>query len=268
MVDYLESFTIKPIGYFHASQTKKYSVPRQATVLTDYDGVIKLNPHSHFEQALEGLEGFDRIWILFRFHLHGHWKPKVLPPRGGKKQGVFATRSPHRPNLIGLSCVELKKIQGLSLYVANHDLVDGTPIVDIKPYLNYADSFQCAHQGWLDELPTEENITVYWSDLVDRQLSYLANEWNCQLKEEIAMRLKTSHLPYANNRVKCIQNNHYQLAYQTWRVNYLVEEGKLLVQSLFSGYDDDTLAGRKSSKWEDVAIHQAFCLQFPTENTI
>src|ERR1700760_4597145 len=94
-----------PIGYFLSEQKEKYEVPRQPGMISN-EGIIRLNPHHDFEQALEGLDGFDRIWILFHFHQNTTWKPKVLPPRGEKKQGIFATRSPHRPNFIGLSCVE------------------------------------------------------------------------------------------------------------------------------------------------------------------
>ncbi|WP_052236362.1 tRNA (N6-threonylcarbamoyladenosine(37)-N6)-methyltransferase TrmO [Candidatus Protochlamydia amoebophila] len=267
MLDDKTQFFMKPIGYFRAEQIKKYQVPRQAP-LSDSEGLIELLPQVQFEQALKGLEGFERIWILFRFHLHTHWKPKVLPPRGEKKQGVFATRSPHRPNLIGLSCVKLKKICGLKLYIVNHDLLEGTPILDIKPYLNYADSFQCQKQGWLDDLTAADEVfSIQWSSQVLEQLQYLEKEWDCFLQAKITLRLQVNPFPSSNNRIKLIKGNNYQLAYQTWRVNYSIDNSILLVSSLITGYDKETLRGNRSSRWEDVPMHQAFIQKFGGMNS-
>lgn len=255
-------YSVDPIGYFQASAVALYEVPRQGALLTNNEGIILLKKGFQFEQALEGLEGFDRIWILFRFHLHNHWKPKVLPPRGGKKQGVFATRSPHRPNHIGLSCVELREVRGLEIVIANHDLIDGTPILDIKPYLNYADSFTCAHQGWLDEIPPEPISLVFrWTALAQAQVDYLANHWNCHLQQAIEFRLSQSPFPYPNNRVKLFEKG-FELSYRTWRIYYTLEDGLIVITHLKSGYDEETLAGKKTSKWDDVPIHQAFVEYF------
>lgn len=254
--------TIEPIGFFHSFSSALYDVPRQASLQSGNEGIIRLKSGCQFEQALEGLNGFDLIWILFRFHRHNHWKPKVLPPRGEKKQGVFATRSPHRPNFIGLSCVQLKSIQGLELFITNHDLIDGTPILDIKPYLNYADSFVSEHQGWLDELPPNPTVIIEWSSFAQDQIVYLAQTWNCILKEVIEHRIIQSPLPYANNRVKKIEKDKYELAYRTWRIYYQYKEGIATINYVKSGYDEATLKGEKQSKWEDVAIHVAFRKQF------
>lgn len=255
-------FTVEPIGYFHTLAKATYDVPRQSSLQTGNEGVIQLKSGCQLEQALEGLEGFDRIWVLFRFHRHHHWKAKVLPPRGGKKQGVFATRSPHRPNFIGLSCVQLQAIKGLKLFIINHDLIDGTPILDLKPYLNYADSFVSERQGWLDELPPDPLLTLEWSPLAIAQLDYLAHTWHCHLQQAIEHRLLQSPFPYANNRVKHIHENEYELAYRTWRIAYQLKENVILITHLKSGYDSATLRGEKLSKWDDVHIHQAFVHQF------
>ncbi len=241
----MATFNLEPIGYFQSAQSDKYAVPRQSNLMDDNTGIIQLNAHCQFEQALEGLEGFERIWVVFRFHRHAHWKPKVLPPRGGKKQGVFATRSPHRPNFIGLSCVELKGIKGLQLFVINHDLLDGTPILDIKPYLNYADSFQCQRQGWLEDLPTDECLNLQWSVLAQKQITYLTDQGENELEKGIEMRLRTSPRPYANNRVKLLLNGSYELAYKTWRIYYVIQEQTLTILNLASGYDQATLLGEK-----------------------
>ena len=258
------TINLYPIGYFHSQQQKKYEVPKQPLSSWQNEGVIKLNPHSNFEQALEGLEEFDRLWIVFWFHQCQGWKPKVLPPRGFKKRGVFATRSPHRPNAIGLSCVKLKAIKGLNLFIENHDLLDGTPILDIKPYLNHADSFVSEKQGWLDDLDESGLYEVLWSEEANRQLNYLKLKWNLDLMPGIHLRLHTQPLPYPNNRIKHLTESSYLLAYKSWRVVYEVDKDSKSVNVLFlsSGYDKDTLQGLKQARWDDVPIHIDFTTYF------
>ena len=102
--------------------------------------------------AWRDLAGFERIWLLFAFHRSEGWKAEVRPPRGGGKRSVLATRSPHRPNAIGLSAVELVAVEAGSLRVRGVDLLDGTPILDIKPYVPYADAFPQARAGWIDAI--------------------------------------------------------------------------------------------------------------------
>jgi len=104
------------------------------------------------EVVIRDLQGFDRLWLIFAFHRSEGWKTTVKPPRGGPKRGVLATRSPHRPNAIGLSAVELVGIEGRTLHLRGVDLLDGTPVLDIKPYVPYADAFPEARAGWIDEL--------------------------------------------------------------------------------------------------------------------
>ena len=217
---------------------------------------------AQFDQALEGLAGFDLIWLLFRFHRAARWKPKVLPPRGGKKQGVFATRSPHRPNFMGFSCVKLEAINGLTLLITGHDLLDGTPILDIKPYLNYADSPTAMRQGWLEGLPAPQQMIFHWSSLVRDQLDYLADVWDCPLQAAIEHRLSQSPLPYPNHRVKHLKDDEYELAYRTWRISYTWKQGILTVHCVKSGYDQETLMGSKTSRWNDVPVHRAFIKHF------
>lgn len=255
-------FYVDPIGYFHSASSATYDVPRQASLSPDNEGVIILEPGLQFEQALDGLDGFDRLWIVYRFHRNAHWKPKVLPPRGGKKQGVFATRSPHRPNFIGLSCVELIAIKKLKVFVRNHDLIDGTPILDLKPYLNYADAHTSLRQGWLDTLEPEKEFSVIWSSYAQEQIDYLESQWKCSLKDGVTHRLKFSPMPYPSNRVKAVGDGDYVLAYRTWRISFHIDEDYLNINTIASGYDQETLDGIKPSQWDDVPIHQAFVKQF------
>jgi tRNA-Thr(GGU) m(6)t(6)A37 methyltransferase TsaA len=103
-------------------------------------------------EAYRDLAGFERIWLIFAFNRSQGWKTEVRPPRGGGKRSVLATRSPHRPNAIGLSAVELLSVEAGALRVRGIDLLDGTPILDIKPYVPYADAFPGSAAGWIDAL--------------------------------------------------------------------------------------------------------------------
>ena len=140
---------INAIGYLSSDLKQRYETPRQGVLAKNSKAVIHLTPKQNFEQAVKELEGFERIWIIYQFHLNKNWKPLVTPPRHTRKKvGVFATRAPYRPNQIGLSCVKLDKVEGVKIFISESDLLDGTPILDIKPYLPYSDSFPNVKTGW------------------------------------------------------------------------------------------------------------------------
>jgi tRNA-Thr(GGU) m(6)t(6)A37 methyltransferase TsaA len=148
------------IAYIHTDFPQKFGIPRQSGIVEGLIGKIVFEPQYRNPDAFQGLEGFSHIWLLWQFsgsHRDG-WSATVKPPRlgGNKRMGVFATRSPYRPNDIGLSSVRLERIEytkeeGPVLYVKGVDLLDGTPIYDIKPYLAYTDSHPEATEGFAQE---------------------------------------------------------------------------------------------------------------------
>ena len=141
---------ITPIGTFFGDAVYKYEAPRQGRLFAGHPGRIVLNEGQNFEMALRDLDGFERIWVIFQFHENEGWRPTTrppVPPKGKDRVGTFASRSPYRPNPIGLSCVRLLKIDGLTLYVDEADLLNGTPVLDIKPYIPMADAFPDAKAG-------------------------------------------------------------------------------------------------------------------------
>lgn len=151
-----------PIAHIETPFRSKFGVPRQAG-LVDYEARVVFEPDYRIPEAVRGLEEFDYIWLLWQFHLAQRetWSPTVRPPRlgGNKRVGVFATRSPFRPNNIGLSSVRLLRVAvepalGPVLYVSGADLVDGTPVFDIKPYIPYADSHPSVRSGFAPDSPT------------------------------------------------------------------------------------------------------------------
>ena len=154
--------TIEPIAYIHTEFAQKFGVPRQSGLAGSLRGTIVFVPEYRNADALRGLDGFSHIWLIWGFSANdnaGGWQPTVRPPRlgGNERMGVFATRSPFRPNPLGLSCVEVDHIesdtsQGPVIHVKGADLMDGTPIYDIKPYVKYADARPHALCGYVDLL--------------------------------------------------------------------------------------------------------------------
>ncbi len=248
---------IEPIGFFQATEDEKYAVSRQPGVIKGNHGKIILNKNSNFEEALADLDGFDRIFVIYQFSRNKTWKPKVMPPRGDKKRGVFATRSPHRPNFLGLSCLQLVGIEGLTLSVKNHDLLDGTPIFDIKPYVVYADCFPEAKQGWLEELNDEPLFTLHFEEQALLKKTYLEN-CNVSLVENISPRLLTSPFPKKQNRIKLLKDNFYEIAYKTWRLKFTVDNRNVIIHDIYSGYDQDTLQGKRPCLYNDLDLHIRF----------
>ena len=148
---------MKQIAHIETAYKSKFGVPRQAG-LVEGEARVVFEPEYRVAEAVRGLEEFDYVWLIWQFHLaeREKWSPTVRPPRlgGNKRVGVFATRSPFRPNPVGLSSVRLLRIEpGPVLVVAGADLVDGTPIYDIKPYIAYADSHPDARCGFAQEAP-------------------------------------------------------------------------------------------------------------------
>lgn len=155
----MEGYTLKFIARIHTALPEKFGVPRQSGLIPELKGKIVFEPEYRNADALRGIEGYSHLWLIWQFSqaVRESWSPLVRPPRlgGNEKMGVFATRSPFRPNALGLSCVELEKVEWDSadapvLHVRGVDLMDGTPIFDIKPYLTYADSYPDAQGGWTD----------------------------------------------------------------------------------------------------------------------
>ena len=258
------SYTFRPIGLFHSLAKYTYDVPRQGALADANWGRIDLFNGFSFEDALYRLEGFSMIWVLFVFDRNvGRWKPRVLPPRHTtRKVGVFATRSPYRPNPIGLSCVQLVEIKGRSLTVAAHDLLDGTPILDIKPYLPYADAFPNATLGWTadDDMPTYE---VAYTPLAEAQVGWLIQNGLPCLKDYISDRLANNPLDGDRNRLVVTPDEEHVLAYRTWRAAFDCDEEakRLRVTRLFSGYTEAELAAGAEDTYADKDLHRQFNAQ-------
>ena len=155
----MSDIVIHPIAHMKSDFPTKFGIPRQSGLASSLRSTIVFEPEYRVADALRGLEGYSHLWIIWQFSqaVRGSWSPTVRPPRlgGNVRMGVFATRSPFRPNNLGLSCVKLEGVEldsplGPVIHVSGADLMDGTPIVDIKPYIPYADSFPDALGGFTD----------------------------------------------------------------------------------------------------------------------
>ncbi|AUA35286.1 tRNA (N6-threonylcarbamoyladenosine(37)-N6)-methyltransferase TrmO [Pseudomonas fulva] len=158
--------TVAPVGIVRSCFMEKFAIPRQPQLAPAARGVLELLPPFDQPEAVEGLEQVSHVWLLFLFHQALEEKPrlKVRPPRlgGNKSMGVFATRATHRPNGIGQSVVRLEGVEPGRLLLSGIDLLDGTPVLDIKPYVPYADSVEGAHNHMANGAPVA--ITVQWAD--------------------------------------------------------------------------------------------------------
>lgn len=264
------SLTLHPIGIVRTPYTDRYRAPRQPGVgSAGAEGEIILHPGHNYEQALADLEGFERIWVIYWFHRNTAWKPKVLPPRGPRrKRGLFATRSPHRPNPIGLSLLRLLDVRGRVIRVADVDLLDGTPVLDIKPYLPYAEAFPNAGAGWLDEVIAgeaehgEERYTISWSHEAAEQAEWLAEEFGITIEEAAASVLRRDPEPHPYRRITPLGEERFQLGIKSWRVIFRVEEELVVVERIASGYDSEKL----EENAHDYEAHVEFHRRWSEEN--
>ena len=271
-----ESITLRPIGILRTPFADRVSAPRQPYAAAGIPGTIELFPNPQFEHALSDLDQWTHIWVIFWFHLNSDWRPKVLPPRSLKRRGVFATRSPHRPNPIGISVFELDRIDGLSIHVRNVDVVDGTPVLDIKPYVPFADSIPQAGTGWLEppeaERPRdsalphdpEPGYEVIWSDLAARQAEWLRQRHSIDLLPAVTQILMLGPQPHPYRRIKR-DGDRYRLATKEWRVRFRLEGRRVEIETIMTGYRPAQLA---AAGHPELEVHRAFCAAFPDDRTV
>lgn len=194
-------FELAPIGIVHSPFKEKFGVPRQPGIATAARATLELLPPFDREEALEGLSGFSHVWLVFVFHATAaqSWQPSVRPPRlgGNVRVGVFASRSMFRPNPLGLSVVELegygREDGRLVLHVKGADLIDGTPVLDIKPYIPYADSIPDARSGYAAHAP-EPRLSVRFTAQAEAGLNARAAH-EPRLRELIEQVLRTDPRP-------------------------------------------------------------------------
>lgn len=224
--------TISPIAHFHSPLTSKFGIPRQSGIADSLHGTIVFTPEYRNADALRGLEGFDFLWILWGFseNIHSAKHATVRPPRlgGNTRIGVFATRSPFRPNNIGLSSVRIADIQiatpdGPVIEVVGADLMDGTPIYDIKPYLPEFDSHPEAKAGFVNSNEWQP-LEVKFLPTADISL-FTPTDVNT-----ITQLLSQDPRPHYHSS----PDRLYGMTYKGYDIRFRVEEGKVIVEKIES----------------------------------
>ena len=218
--------TIKPIARMHSDFSTKFGIPRQSGLEEELRSTIVFEPEYRNEDALRGIEDFSHLWIIWQFSeaVREGWSPTVRPPRlgGNTRMGVFATRSPFRPNNLGLSCVKLLGVEhtaehGTVLHVGGADLMDGTPIFDIKPYIPYSDCKEDATGGFTSNAG-DYLLKVDFPDILLQELP--------ENKRDAAVGV-LSHDPRPSYQRK--PGRIYGLAFAGFDIRFTVEENTLTV---------------------------------------
>jgi hypothetical protein len=198
--------------------------------------------------------------VIFVFHKNVDegrgWRPRVLPPRSETKRGLFSTRSPHRPNPIGLSAVKIERVEGLFVHVRQLDLLDGSPVLDLKPYVAYADAHAEARAGWLETPDPIAPWSIAFADSAREQLAWLsANGVDLQSSIEAALALGPQ--PHAYRRIRP-HGHGMRLALKDWRVDFVAEGRAIVVTSVRTGYRPKQLATDATPE-----VHRTFSARFP-----
>lgn len=269
---------VNPIGTFLGEATYKYDVPRQGRLFAGHPGKIVLEKGRNYEMALRDLEGFERIWVIFQFHENDGWRPTTrppVPPRGKDRVGTFASRSPYRPNSIGLSCVRLLRVEGLTLYVDEADLLNETPVLDIKPYIPMADAFPDAKAGWVDEQDADR-----WKVETSEKFS-AQNRWICENSAFDLLSFADVQLgrggfsegAFDGTRRRLVLDEDAktgELAYRTFRIDFTYDENAKTVHLLQirSGYGPEELAEGAEDKYGDKQLHRDFLACFKTDSSL
>lgn len=252
-------FTVHPIGVARTPFPDRASAPRQPAAARGVPGRIELLPDGRFEHALEDLGSFRHLWVLSWFHLSEGFRPKVRPPRSELRRGVFATRAPHRPNPIGMSVLRLDRIDGLTLHVLDVDLVDGTPVLDLKPYLPYTDAIPEAGHGWVGAPAAADpgpSFEISAAPRAAEQLAFLSAR-GIDLWDRARTVLEAGPAPHPYRRIRK-EGEGFVLAVRDFRFSFRVDGTRVTVERIRTGYRRAALEGRAP----ELAVHREFAERF------
>ena len=220
----MNQLVLNPIGVIRTPYHDRYAAPSQPGLDDrNAEGKVILQSGHNYEQALEDLQGFDKIWLIYWFDRNTNWKPKVQVPRGPRtKRGVFSTRSPHRPNPIGLSLVTLLSVNGRNLHFTGADILDKTPLLDIKPYLPAVEAFPDAQSGWLSEVG-EIPFGVTWVPHALSVAKDIELHHHIDLIGHAERILSQDPRPHPYKRIKRNADGSFTLAMKYWRLDYMID---------------------------------------------
>lgn len=267
------TLTVNPIGVIRTNMRTKFDSPHQPTNGDEERNVIELFPNNNFDVALRDLARFNRVWLIWWFHRNSSWRPLVLPPRGEPvRRGVFATRSPHRPNPIGITAVSLLEVKKLSIIVGNTDLVDGTPILDIKPYIPNVDAFPDASMGWISDVETRllqpSQYTLSLTPLASTQVQWLRESWGVDFMDRAERTLLRDPTIHRTRRIRKWQGDQLQMGCGAWRIIFTVAGFDVQILKIVPGYPDSLLLHGPNDKIPDHQAQIAFKEIWPDEEKL
>lgn len=225
---------LRPIGYIRSGKHVKFAARHQPDEREAEENFLELIDDDRLALATTDLGGFDRVWLLWWFHRNADWRPMVIPPRGPqKRRGVFATRSPHRPNALGLTPVRLLGVErgGRLLRLGPCDLVEGTPVFDIKPYVPAYDAFPESRAGWIDEVDRAEKAgpryTIELTPHAEAQANWLRENWDIDFLPRVREVLGRDPSPHRTRRIRRVPAEHgggFAMGCGAWRVVFTTDE--------------------------------------------
>ncbi len=262
--------TLRPIGFISTQKHVKFHALHQPAEKEPERNILELLPDSGYDLALRDLAGFSRVWLLWWFHRNETWRPLVLPPRGpSRRRGVFATRSPHRPNPLGLTPVALLGVEGRRLILGPCDLVDGTPVFDIKPYIPAYDSFPDENPGWTGLVDAASSappaFTVLLSPLAETQADWLLTHWQIDFRPRLIELLSRDPSPHRTRRISGRGPSHRVIGCGAWRGIFTVTENTVEVLFLEPSFPLRFLHDRDRHHIPDQAAQLAFLEVWPGE---
>lgn len=260
--------TLHPIGYLRTRQQVKFQAGHQPATAAEESNEVELLADCGYEPALQDLAGFERIWLLSWFHRNDTWRPLVLPPRGpARRRGVLATRSPHRPNPLGLTSVILLGVAGRRLRIGPCDLIDGTPILDVKPYVAAYDAFPAAGAGWIDameaELRAPARFTVTFAATALEQGEWLRENWRIDFTPRLIELLSRDPAPHRTRRIKRRNATEHEIGCGAWRAVFTLEGETVRVRALEPAYPMRFLTRPGYDAVPDREAQLAFLARWP-----
>jgi tRNA (adenine37-N6)-methyltransferase len=259
--------TLKPIGFVRSGKGEKFEARHQPLESEPEVHRLEWTDPAAMREAVRDLEGFSRIWLVWWFHRNRTWRPLVLPPRGpAQRRGVLATRSPHRPNPIGLTAVRLLGVEPGRLLLGAIDLVDGTPVFDVKPYIPKYDAFPDERSGWMEMVEAEERsrsgFVVLWSGLAKEQGEWLAAGWGVDFRPRMEELLSADPRPHRTRRI-VRRGERFEIACGAWRGVFRVSEAVVTVEELQVGFPRRFLEDRSRTEVPEREAQLAFLVRWP-----
>jgi tRNA-Thr(GGU) m(6)t(6)A37 methyltransferase TsaA len=259
--------TLKPIGFVRSGKGEKFEARHQPLESEPEVHRLEWTDPAAMREAVRDLDGFSRIWLVWWFHRNRTWRPLVLPPRGtAQRRGVLATRSPHRPNPLGLTAVRLLGVEPGRLLLGAIDLVDGTPVFDVKPYIPKYDAFPDERSGWMEAVEAEERsrpgFVVDWSVLAKAQGEWLAAGWGVDFRGRMEELLSADPRPHRTRRI-VRRGDRFEIACGAWRGVFRVSERVVTVEELQVGFPRRFLEDRLRTEVPEREAQLAFLVRWP-----